>query len=144
MPVMAAPPATFEKTVQPVLTATCAPCHNEKITSGGLNLALLAEPASLTKDRDEWEKILRKVRTGEMPPKGVPRPPESQLTALAQYLEAEFDRADRNVKPDPGRVTAHRLNRNEYSNTIRDLLGVDFRAETDFPVDDSGAGFDNI
>src|SRR6202035_4558532 len=79
----------------------------------------------------------------EMPPKGVPRP-AAQMEALTKFVQAEFERADRNVKPDPGRVTARRLNRNEYSNTIRDLLAVDFHAERDFPTDDSGYGFDNI
>ncbi len=79
-----------------------------------------------------------------MPPKGIPRPPQAQIDSLLQFLQSEFDKADRNVKPDPGRVTARRLNRAEYSNTIRDLLAVDFHAEKDFPTDDSGDGFDNM
>src|SRR5207245_2436196 len=99
---------------------------------------------SLTENREAWEIIARKIRSGEMPPAGIPRPPQSQIDALLQQVETEFAAADRNVKPDPGRVTARRLNRNEYSNTIRDLLAVDFRAEKDFPSDDSGYGFDNI
>ena len=66
------------------------------------------------------------------------------MQALIHYVEGEFEKADRNIKPDPGHVTARRLNRSEYSNTIRDLLDVDFRAEKDFPTDDSGYGFDNI
>ena len=64
----------FEKTVQPVLANTCAPCHNERITSGGLNLAPYSAPGSIAQHRDDWQKILQKIRTGEMPPKGVPRP----------------------------------------------------------------------
>jgi hypothetical protein len=79
-----------------------------------------------------------------MPPKGLPRPPAAHVEALLGFVRQEFEKADRDVPPDPGRVTARRLNRNEYSNTIRDLLGVDFRAEKDFPTDDSGHGFDNI
>jgi len=79
-----------------------------------------------------------------MPPKGIPRPPEAQVEALVHYVEGEFEKADRNAKPDPGHVTARRLNRSEYSNTIRDLLAVDFQAVRDFPTDDSGYGFDNI
>ncbi len=70
--------------------------------------------------------------------------PQTQIDALVHYIEAEFDKADRGRTPDPGRVTARRLNRAEYSNTIRDLLAVDFHAEKDFPTDDSGDGFDNI
>ncbi|MEP6914962.1 MAG: DUF1592 domain-containing protein, partial [Acidobacteriota bacterium] len=67
-----------------------------------------------------------------------------QINALVKFLDAEFDRRDSLVKPDPGRVTARRLNRSEYTNTIRDLLLVDFRADRNFPTDDSGEGFDNI
>jgi hypothetical protein len=135
---------SFEKTVQPVLAKTCAPCHNEKITSGGLNLSPYSAPGSLAQHRDDWQKILQKIRTGEMPPRGVPRPSAGEVDALVKFVQGEFEKADRNMKPDPGRVTARRLNRNEYSNTIRDLLGVEFRAEKDFPTDDSGNGFDNI
>ena len=136
--------AGFEKTVQPVLEKTCLPCHNEKITSGGLNLGPYAAPGSIAQHRDDWQKILQKIRSGEMPPRGVPRPSAAQVDALVKFVSSEFVKADRNLKPDPGRVTARRLNRNEYSNTIRDLLAVDFRAEKDFPTDDSGNGFDNI
>ena len=138
----AADTPTFEKTVAPVLTRTCTPCHNDNLASGGLNIAQFTQAASLTKSRDGWEIILRKIRAGEMPPKGIPRP--AQMDAVLQYLQDEFAKADRNLKPDPGRVTARRLNRSEYSNTIRDLLAVDFRAEQSFPTDDLGNGFDNI
>ena len=99
---------------------------------------------SLTRDREGWETIIEKVRSGEMPPKGIPRPTQAQIDALIAYVEGEFERADRAVKPDPGNVVARRLNRYEYANTVRDLLGVDFHAEQDFPTDDSSYGFDNI
>ncbi len=135
---------SFEKDVQPFLRTTCAPCHNDRLASGGLSVHPFTEPASIVQHRDQWERIIQKIRSGEMPPKGVPRPPASQTDALIGYVLGEFEKADRNIKPDPGRVTARRLNRVEYSNTIRDLLGVDFRAEKDFPTDDSGYGFDNI
>jgi len=119
-------------------------CHNSSLASGGLSVAPYATPSSLAEHREGWEKIVAKLRSGEMPPRGIPRPAEDQVNALLSYIQDEFERADRNVKPDPGRVTARRLNRNEYANTIRDLLGVGFRAENDFPSDDSGYGFDNI
>lgn len=135
---------SFETAVTPLLAKSCAPCHNDRMQSGSVNIGPYTAPASLLQHRDEWERLLRKVRSGEMPPKGVPKPPPEQLNAFLKFVDSEFARADRNVKPDPGRVTARRLNRNEYSNTIRDLLGVDFRAEKDFPADDSGFGFDNI
>jgi hypothetical protein len=133
---------TFEKTVAPLLSRTCSPCHSEALASGGVDIAPFTQPASLTKSREGWDIILRKLRAGEMPPKGVPRPPE--MDSVVQFLTAEFERADRGVKPDPGRVTARRLNRSEYTNTIRDLLAVEFQAEKSFPTDDLGNGFDNI
>ena len=79
-----------------------------------------------------------------MPPAGTRRPDAAQMMAMTGYIERAFERADASAKPDPGRMTAHRLNRTEYTNTIRDLLGVHFRAEKDFPADDSSDGFDNI
>ncbi|MGA2741276.1 MAG: DUF1592 domain-containing protein [Bryobacteraceae bacterium] len=130
--------------MKPVLSKTCALCHNDKLSSGGLNVKLLMSQDSIAAYRDGWETILDKLRGGEMPPKGIPRPPEAQMEALIHYVEGEFEKADRNIKPDPGHVTARRLNRSEYSNTIRDLLAVDFRADKNFPTDDSGYGFDNI
>jgi len=133
---------TFENTVQPVLSKACTPCHNEQLSSGGLNIAGFTKVSSLTSDRAGWDRILDKLRAGEMPPKPMPRPKE--LDSVIQYVQGEFDKADKNTKVDPGRVTARRLNRSEYTNTIRDLLAVDFRAEKSFPTDDLGNGFDNI
>jgi len=133
---------TFETTVAPVLTKTCAPCHNQSLASGGLVMDAFTKAASLTANRDGWEIILQKLRAGEMPPKGIPRP--AQIDALIQFVQSEFEKADKNIKPDPGRVTARRLNRAEYTNTIRDLLDVEFHAEKTFPTDDLGNGFDNI
>ena len=101
-------------------------------------------PESVVQQREVWEKVLRRLRAGDMPPAGAPRPPKAQLDAMTGYIERAFDRADASIPQDPGRVTARRLNRTEYTNTIRDLLGVRFRAEKYFPSDDSGDGFDNI
>src|SRR5689334_11107044 len=104
---------TFQTSVQPVITKTCTPCHNAQLASGGMNIAGFTKPESLRADRPGWERILDRLRAGEMPPKGVPRP--SQLDAAIAFVEGEFAAADRNTKPDPGRVTARRLNRAEYS-----------------------------
>ena len=136
--------ASFESKVQPVFNKNCAPCHNDRLASGGLNILPFISGDSILRHRDEWERILQKIRTGEMPPKGLPRPPADQLEVIRKFVEGKWEQADRSVPSDPGRVTAKRLNRSEYSNTIRDLLGVDFRADKDFPTDDSGYGFDNI
>ena len=136
--------STFDTAVSPILADTCRACHNPQVASGGLDLSAFADPASIEKYRDGWERIVQKVSVGEMPPRGAARPPQERIDAFVAFVEGAFDRADRGMPFDPGRVTARRLNRNEYSNTIGDLLGVSFRAEADFPSDDSGYGFDNI
>ena len=135
---------TFDSAVKPVLSRNCLPCHNGRLASGNLNVEAFSTSQSLTERREGWERIVRKLRAGEMPPKGAPRPTAEQMSGLLAFVGGEFDKADSQVAPDPGRVTARRLNRNEYSNTVRDLLAVDFRAEKDFPTDDSAGGFDNI
>jgi hypothetical protein len=136
--------AGFDAKVKLILQNVCSACHNATLTSGDLNLLPYLDPSSVTGDRATWEKIAHKIAAGEMPPPGVKPPPRDQIAALLNFIQGEFDKADALVKPDPGRVTARRLNRNEYRNTIRDLLAVDFRADKDFPTDDSGYGFDNI
>jgi hypothetical protein len=136
--------AGFDAKVKPILKNTCSGCHNASLASGDLNLQPYLSPASIFEDRATWEKIAHKIEAGEMPPEGIERPPEDQMMALIGFVRGQFAKADALVKPDPGRVTAKRLNRNEYRNTIRDLLAVDFRADQDFPTDDSGYGFDNI
>ncbi|HYI94937.1 MAG TPA: DUF1592 domain-containing protein [Bryobacteraceae bacterium] len=135
---------SFEKTVQPVLRKNCAVCHNTNMASGGLNIEQFTQPESIENSRHAWERILAKVRTGEMPPKGAPKPTPEQAEGLMTYVRDAFDRIDRARPPDPGRILARRLNRAEYANTIRDLLGVRFRAGEEFPADDSILGFDNI
>ncbi len=138
------PAAGFEKTIQPFLAENCLVCHSAKKASGELNLEQFKTAAAVMEHREQWELVLLKLKTGEMPPKGFPRPDADELKTVIGWLEAEFDRADRTAKPDPGRVTARRLNRAEYNNTVRDLLGVNFKPADDFPQDDSGYGFDNI
>ncbi len=135
---------SYEKSVSPLLRQSCSACHNEKLSSGGLNISGFLALSSITSNRDGWERILTKLRRGEMPPKGIPKPPAEQLTGLINFVQGEFDKADKLAKPDPGRITARRLNRAEYANTIRDLLGIHFVAQQEFPADDSGYGFDNI
>jgi len=134
--------AEFEAVALPLFKNTCGQCHNEKLASGGLNLSAYHTVESL-EDRDQWDMILLRMKQGDMPPVDVERP-DAQIDALVKVVEAEYKRADSDVKADPGRVTARRLNRAEYTNTIRDLLDLEFRADKNFPTDDSGEGFDNI
>ena len=92
----------------------------------------------------EWEKVARKFRTGEMPPPGLPRPDPATYVSTAAQLEAALDRAAAS-KPNPGRVVVHRLNRNEYTAAIRDLLGLEIDGRTLLAADDSDQeGFDNV
>ena len=116
------------------------------MASGGLNIGAYGTVDSIGSSRDEWEKIIHRLQAGEMPPAEIPRSAEmtAQIATAVKFAQDELKRIDSGVKPDPGRVTARRLNRAEYTNTIRDLLAVDFRADKNFPTDDSGEGFDNI
>jgi len=117
-------------------------CHNQKALTGGVSLEGLdwANPGT---SAAVLEKVVRKVRTGEMPPAGLPRPDAATAAAFANELVDALDRYAA-ANPDPGRPAAHRLNRAEYSNAIRDLLALDTQAGSTLPVDDSGFGFDNI
>ena len=133
----------FHAAAVPLFDSTCSGCHNSAELAGGLDVEQYYDVKTLTEDRDTWDKILTKLKAGEMPPREVERP-EAQIKALVDYLDGEFEKADAAIAPDPGRVTARRLNRAEYTNTIRDLLAIDFRADRNFPTDDSGDGFDNI
>jgi hypothetical protein len=143
LPVFCASP-DFSKTVPPFVKQNCVLCHNASTKSGSLDLTAYHTEADVMKNRDLWEKVERRVKNGEMPPKGLPAPSATSVATFTASLDATFARQDKNQKPDPGRVTARRLNRVEYTNTIRDLLDVNFRAADSFPPDDSGYGFDNI
>ncbi|HEX9366604.1 MAG TPA: DUF1592 domain-containing protein [Vicinamibacterales bacterium] len=134
----------FERTLKPFLTANCIGCHGNEKHKKELNFESFTSVKSLVDDRDHWDEVVLKLRNREMPPEEEPQPPEHQRQAVAEWLAGELARIDRVTPPDPGRVTARRLNRAEYNNTVRDLLGVDLRPADDFPQDDSGYGFDNI
>lgn len=134
----------FDTTLSPFLKKNCIGCHNSRQPSGNVNLMQYKTLEDLTEHREIFEIVQRKVSTGEMPPAPLPKPKAEEAKLFIGFLEKHFDHLDRNAKPDPGRVSARRLNRMEYNNTIRDLLGVNFQAAEDFPADDSGYGFDNI
>src|ERR1700730_11763276 len=121
----------------------CVACHNDRLKTAGLSLQGLAL-TDVPEHAEIWEKVMRKVRSGEMPPATVRnRPDAGTASALVSFLETSLDR-DASAHPNPGRAPVHRLNRAEYSNAIRDLLAVDVRPGEWLPVDDSGYGFDNI
>lgn len=136
----------FAKTGRPFLEKYCIGCHGGDKPKADLTLVPYRDAAGLVKQRKVWENVLKMLVAGEMPPKGKdrPRPSVAETEAFMALVKAVFDHADRNAKPDPGRVTMRRLNRVEYRNTIRDLIGVEFDPTEDFPSDDIGHGFDNI
>ncbi len=127
---------------QSLVNQYCTGCHSEKLKTGNLVLEKLdaSQPGNAP---EVWEKVVRKVRAGMMPPSGVPRPSRAELDHFAANLEAGLDRAAA-LKPNPGAASLHRLNRAEYANAIRDLLSLDMDAATLLPADDSSEGFDNI
>ena len=135
---------SFGQGVTPFVQQNCARCHNEKLKTAGLDLTSYRDTTSMLRDREVWEKVVRRVQAGEMPPKGLPKPKPEAIAAVTNWVEEQFRQADRNTQTDPGRLTAHRLNRVEYDNTIRDLLAVRSKPAAGFPADDSGYGFDNI
>jgi hypothetical protein len=140
-----APPAsTFDISVKPFLANHCYLCHNARLKTAGLDLEAFRASDSIARDPDTWDSVLRKLRSREMPPEGAAKPAEAPLREVTAWIERELDRVDRLATPDPGRVTVRRLNRAEYNNTVRDLLGIDVRPADDFPQDDAGYGFDNI
>jgi hypothetical protein len=139
--VAAEPDAGFRKHVEPVLDTFCIGCHSGPQAKG--KIAFDQDPAALTGNTEVWLKALQMLRAGMMPPKGKPRPTAEQLKAVEDWVKGTAFKIDP-ANPDPGRVTVRRLNRVEYRNTIRDLIGVDFNADAAFPPDDTGHGFDNI
>jgi mono/diheme cytochrome c family protein len=147
-PVPAARPAPARvaesATVAGFLAQHCFACHGPKNPASGVDLTAYRKAGAVARDPQHWETVLLKLRTGEMPPKGSPRPKPEDVKRVSAAIEGELRRAEAAAKPDPGRVTARRLNRAEYNNTVRDLLGIDPRPADDFPQDDSGYGFDNI
>jgi mono/diheme cytochrome c family protein len=125
-----------------VLDRYCVSCHNDRARTGGLALDRM-DLGQVPAGAEVWEKVVRKVRSGMMPPPGLPRPDDSVRKALASWLEATLDRAAA-TRPNPGRALIHRLNRAEYTNAIRDLLALDVDAASLLPPDDAAYGFDNI
>ena len=125
-----------------LVTQYCVGCHNSKTKTAGIALDKL-DFANVGPAAGTWEKVLRKVRTGEMPPPGLPRPQKFAAASLSTWLEQALD-SSAAANPNPGRPAVHRLNRAEYSNVIRDLLALDIKPGNLLPVDDSGYGFDNI
>jgi mono/diheme cytochrome c family protein len=125
-----------------LLDKYCVTCHNDRVKTANLSL----QGADLTHVADHaelWEKVIRKMRAGVMPPPDMPRPSQTEYEGLRDWLEGEVDRVA-TTRPTPGSVVLHRLNRTEYANAIRDLLDLQVDVAALLPPDDSANGFDNI
>jgi hypothetical protein len=125
-----------------VLGKYCTECHNTTDWAGGVAFDALS-PEEIADDAGTWEKAVRKLQTGMMPPAGKPRPPRAVLDAFAGELAVRLDKAGY-AHPNPGAKSLHRLNRTEYANAVRDVLGLSIDVTTLLPADDSAEGFDNI
>ena len=145
---VAAPPQDGKQAPAPanpnraLIDRYCVGCHNQRLKTAKLELDVL-DLAHPEKDALTWERAIRKLRGGMMPPPGVPRPPLTEVNSLATYLEDSLDRAGA-ANPNPGSVRMHRLNRAEYANAMRDLFDIDVDAAALLPTDDISDGFDNI
>ena len=120
----------------------CVACHSERLKTGQLVLEN-RDLAKIGADAEIWEKVVRKLRNGQMPPMGARKPDAAARTGFLNALVGKLDQAAA-TNPNPGRHAIHRLNRVEYANAIRDLLNLDIDGKELLPADDSGHGFDNI
>jgi hypothetical protein len=125
-----------------LLDQYCVTCHNQQAKTAGLMLDKM-DVSRVPENAEVWEKVIRKLRGGMMPPQGRPRPAQGDVESLVSYLETSIDHAAAS-KPNPGHAALHRLNRTEYGNAIRDLLDLDVDVTELLPADDESNGFDNI
>ncbi len=137
-------PVSYKKHIQPFLAQYCTKCHGGDRPRGDLALDQFRDEAHAMKDRELWQKVATVVRSGEMPPRSKAQPTSAEKELLIHWVDWEVNKVDCNMPVDPGQVTLRRLNKTEYNNTIRDLIGVKFKPAKDFPSDDVGYGFDNI
>ena len=138
------PPADYKTLGKAFVEKYCSKCHSSEDPQAELVLTRFSDSDSILRERKIWMNVIKQVQSASMPPKEESTPSVSESEKFVEHIKAIFDHADRNAKPEAGRVTMRRLNRLEYKNTIRDLIGVDFDPTSEFPSDDIGYGFDNI
>ena len=141
-PQQAEKPAAAVNPNKSLIDHYCVSCHNQKLRTAKLALDVL-DLSHPEKDALIWERAIRKLRGGMMPPPGMPKPPLAAVNTLATYLEDSLDKASA-ANFNPGSVRIHRLNRAEYANEMRDLFGIDVDAAALLPADEINSGFDNI
>ncbi len=135
-------PTTSASAARAFIDTNCVSCHNDRLRTAGLTLSTV-DLAEVGSNAELWEKVLHKLRTGQMPPAGRPRPDPAASHGIVSWLMTALDKAAVE-NPNPGRVGVHRLNRTEYGNAIRDLLGLDIDAKALLLPDEADEGFDNV
>jgi hypothetical protein len=139
------PGIVFRDRVQPLLRKYCIECHGQETHEGQVNFEAFKDFSAAITDRKTWERARKMLGAGSMPPADhEPRPTSAEKATLVQWIDRAVFDVDCDRTHDPGHVTIRRLNRAEYNNTIRDLVGVSLRPADDFPSDDVGNGFDNM
>jgi len=133
----------YRKDIEPILKEYCYDCHGDGMDKGKVAFDDFDPDKDLGTSQDLWWRALKNLRAGMMPPPKKPHPSPDQIALIEGWIKARVFDSDPQ-SPDPGRVTLRRLNRVEYRNTVRDLMGVDFDTNAEFPPDDTGHGFDNI
>ena len=134
----------YRSRVAPLIERYCFECHGNGATEGDLDLDRFDSAQDIRLGRTVWKKVMQKVQVQAMPPADSPQPSAADRAELVRWLDETLNKVDCVREAQPGRVTLRRLNRVEYRNTIRDLLGVDYALAKEFPADDVGYGFDNI
>ncbi len=135
--------ADFEKRVVPLLEDYCYDCHGEGMKKGGFQMDKYKSVDAHLQDTEHWFTVWKHLQSQLMPPSDEAQPSAEQRNEILRWIEKDVFKVDPNA-PDPGRVTIRRLNREEYRNTINDVLGVKFDTNEEFPADDTGYGFDTI
>lgn len=136
--------AAYVKQVRPLLETYCFDCHADAGAEADLQLQPFTTVAQVRDGRATWLKVLAQLRAQHMPPADSDQPTAEERKLLVEWIDRTVNTVDCSGPVSPGRVTLRRLNRHEYRNTVRDLLGIDFQPAEDFPADDVGYGFDNI
>jgi len=134
----------FRERTRPLLQKFCADCHSGDSAEGGLSLDRYRSAHDVLVGRGAWLTVLGKLRVKAMPPADAPQPSDQERSLLIAWIDDAINNIDCDRDARPGHVTIRRLNRAEYRNTMRDLLGIDYEPAADFPADDIGYGFDNI
>ena len=134
----------FQRRVRPLVESFCVDCHGKDVTEAGINLERFVSQEEAQKDTKTWLRVRNALQGRIMPPKDMPQPSLPEFDRIIAWIENDFLAAQCGQQPASTAVVMRRLNRQEYNNTIRDLLGLDLRLADGFPADDIGFGFDNV